>query len=152
MAIPQPQVQHRLALDSGAVTQPTHPSTPRPSAPPAVGGVHWPEAPQDVVPQDAPYAAVLPASATAAAPARWSGRRTAAIAGLALALTSAGALAAAAATPSGITGPTEQRGGAGVGGPGNRQLGPGGGTQPGQGVPPGPGAQGQPGAQGRGTR
>ena len=95
---------------------------------------------QDSVPQDAPYTPVGAAVAPAV-PSRWSGKRTAAIAALALALTTAGALAAAQASPNGIQAPTEQRGGPGFGpgggGP-NRQFGPGGG---------GPGQQ-QPGQQG----
>ncbi|HEU4999001.1 MAG TPA: hypothetical protein VFT68_08660 [Lapillicoccus sp.] len=96
---------------------------------------------QDSVPQDAPYAPVGAAVAPPS-PSRWSGKRTAAIAALALALTTAGALAAAQASPNGIQAPTEQRSGPGFGpgggGP-NRQFRPGGGA---------PGQQGQQGQQG----
>lgn len=104
---------------------------------------------QDTVPQDAPYApiaAVPPAEAP-----RWSGKRTAAIAAIALALTSAGALAAAAASPNGISAPTEQRGGPGFGGGGgpNRQFGPRGGAQGQQQAPGQPPMPGQPQAPGQ---
>ena len=140
---------------------PTDPrrTDPRPTAPqtepvPTSPGVSWPAPPQDAVLRDAPHAAVTPPP-SGPAPVRWSGRRTAAVAALALALTSAGALAAAAASPDGISGPTEQRGGGGFGGPGTRHLGPGGGVQgpgvqPGGGQPGGPPAVGAPG-QGRGN-
>ena len=117
-AIPPPQVHHSRPPDSDAMTAPHDPTTRvrQPHRPPPrisrvgatpsgtgatrpiplspVEGVRWPQPPQDAVLQDAPYAAVGPVAA--AAPTRWSGRRTAAIAALALALTSAGALAAAA--------------------------------------------------------
>ncbi len=151
--------------DGEAVTVPYDPSSPCPSSPPGpelsqpisataptahtvpvpsgasaeAERVQWPEPPQDAVLRDARYPPVAPAPA--AVPPRWSGRRTAAIAALALALTSAGALAAADAAPNGISGRTEQRGGAGLGGSGNRQLGPGTG---GQRVQPGGGQQAQP--------
>lgn len=165
MAISAPQVQHSMRPHGEAVTVPYDPSSPRPSSPPGpelsqpisatahtvpvpsgasaeAERVQWPEPPQDAVLRDAPYPPVAPAPA--AVPPRWSGRRTAAIAALALALTSAGALAAAAATPNGISGRTEQRGGAGLGGPGNRQLGPGSGGQRVHRVQPGGGQQAQP--------
>ncbi|MEP6631828.1 MAG: hypothetical protein ABJA89_15270 [Lapillicoccus sp.] len=128
-------VQRRDPVDPVVPADPADPPRPTPTT------VSWPAPPQDAVYQDAPYAP--PPVAAAVAPTRWSGRRTAAVAALALALTSAGALAAAAATPSGIAGPTEQRGGPG-GAPGfpGRQLGP----QGQQGAPPGAGTQQQPGA------
>lgn len=94
---------------------------------------------QDSVPQDAPNAPVG-AAAAPTEPSRWSGKRTAAIAAIALALTTAGAIAGAAASPHGIQTPSDQRGGRGVG-PGagqGRQLAPGGGV-PGQ--QPAPGQQ-----------
>jgi hypothetical protein len=159
-SIREPQAQHRERADSDAVTvqrrDPADPADPERPAP-APTTVSWPAPPQDAVYQDAPYAP--PPVPAAIAPARWSGRRTAAVAALALALTSAGALAAAAATPSGIAGPTEQRGGpGGFGGPGGapgfqgRQQG----QQGAQGVQPGAGTQQQPGTgvpgQGRSHR
>jgi hypothetical protein len=109
---------------------------------------------QDTVPQDAPYAPI--AAAAPAESRRWSGKRTAVIAAIALALTTAGAIAGAAASPNGISAPTDQRGGPGFGrggGP-NRQFGPGG-AAPGQ--QQGPGQQQAPGqpqapAQPRGQR
>jgi hypothetical protein len=102
---------------------------------------------QDSVPQDAPNPPVG-AAAAPTEPSRWSGKRTAAIAAIVLALTTAGAIAGAAASPHGIQTPSDQRGGRGVG-PGagqGRQLAPGGGV-PGQQQAPG---QQQPG-QGFGT-
>jgi len=106
------------------------------------------------VPRDAPVSPI--ATVTPAESPRWSGKRTAAIAAIALALTTAGAIAGAAASPNGISAPTDQRGGPGFGrggGP-NRQFGPGG-AAPGQ--QPGPGQQQAPGqpqapAQPRGQR
>jgi len=73
---------------------------------------------------------------------RWSGRTTAIAAAVALGVSSIGAVAAAAATPNGITAPTDQRGG------GRGGFGPGQGGIPGQ-----QGQQGQPGQtrQGRGS-
>jgi hypothetical protein len=93
------------------------------------------------VPQDAPYASAVPVAVAVPAEKPWSGKRTAAVAAIALALTSAGAITAAAASPNGITPPSDQRNGRGFGpgggGP-NRQFAPGGG---------GPGQQQAPGQQ-----
>jgi hypothetical protein len=96
--------------------------------PPQFGAATERSAVQDSVPQDTPYAPVG-AAAAPHTPSRWNGKRTAAVAALALALTTAGALAAAHATPNGLRGPVEQRGGPGFGPGGgfNRQFGPGGG-------------------------
>jgi hypothetical protein len=147
-AITPPQVRHSQTDEPASVTaQP--PGSPPPgftvppprftntvpvARPPQFGAAAERSGVQDSVLQDAPY---VPVGAAVAPPSssRWSGKRTAAIAALALALTTAGALAAAQASPSGFPAPTEQRGGPGFGpgGP-NRQFGPGGG---------GPGQQGQ---------
>ena len=153
-AITPAQVRHSLADEPANVTaQP--PGSPPPgftvppprftntvpiARPPQLQAPTERSAVQDSVPQDAPYppvgAAVAPHE-----PPRWSGKRTAAIAALALALTTAGALAAAHASPNGIQAPTEQRGGPGFGpgggGP-NRQFGPGGGAPGQQGQQGGP--------------
>lgn len=167
-ATPAAQVGHSSATEPAAVPaeppgspppgftvpQSPTPGTPTvrlPLPPPLVPVVTRPEARfevgpgvrsdvQDSVPQDAPYAA-LPAVPVESP--RWSGKRTAAVAAIALALTSAGAIAAAAASPNGLAAPSEQRSGQrfGPGGP-NHQFGPGGGA---------PGRQQAPGQQGFGS-
>ena len=85
-------------------------------------------------------AATVPDLSTAesAVRSRWSGRTTAIAAAVVLGVSSVGALAAAAATPNGISAPTDQRGGPGGFGPGQQgqtRQGRGSG-QPGQ-LPPG---------------
>ncbi len=146
-----PQVHHRSGGQPAVVTaQPPGSPPPGFTVPPPAPTVPIPQPPrseiQDTVPRDAPYA---PVAATPVEAPRWSGKRTAAIAAIALALTSAGAIAAAAASPSGIAAPSDQRSGPGFGpggpnrqfrggGPGQHQ-GPGQQQAPGQqpGVPPG---------------
>ena len=83
-------------------------------------------------------------SPTPTYPPRWSAKRTAIVAAVAIGLGSVGAVAAAAATPNGIAAPTDTsgRGGPGGFGPGGQR---GGGAQP-------PGAPGQSGQQGQRMR
>jgi hypothetical protein len=154
-AITAPQVRHSLT-DEPAIVTAQPPGSPPPgftvppprftntvpiARPPQIGAATDRSTVQDSVPQDAPYTPVGAAVAPKE-PSRWNGKRTAAIAALALALTTAGALAAAHASPNGFRAPTEQRGGPGFGPGGGgpfRQFGPGGGA---------PGQQGQQGQQG----
>lgn len=174
---PEPRLPVFDPTSSGA---PAHPATSAagpdetqvlPSAPTARTPIVPPATPYTYAAGPGPYAAPGPSAAgpaaMAAAPAespaaagtssprspRWSAKKTAVTAGLVLLLTSAGAIAAAAAMPSGSTGETGRFGGPGQGRsfpfPGGQgQLG-----QQGQGqqvLPNQPGQQGQLGQQGGG--
>ena len=93
--------------------------------------------PEDPIVPDGgePPPPTVSATAPAAHPVRWSGRKTAVAAALAIGLTGAGAVAAAAAMPAGQSPTVGDRGGFGpMGGQGG--FGPGGQGQQGQGFDP----------------
>jgi hypothetical protein len=114
-----------------------------PADPATLGQSSHEPPPEDGIPAPTP----TPSTAPAITPPRWSGKKTAVAAALAIGLSSVGAVAAAAGLQQGTGGAVDGRGGPGRQGgfPGQGQF-PGGGQLPGQGPGQLPG-QGQP--QGR---